>query len=102
MRRLLLLLLLLLAGVGQARAQMAGTTDVILRTDGSEVPGRVLTISPLVLRYLPPAGADTLRLATADVFLVRYANGAREILHPAAATEKPPPKNRQRPTCCRA
>ena len=85
-----LLLLLLLTGVGQARAQVAGTSDVILRTDGREVPGRVLTISPLTLSYLPPAGADTLRLATADVFLVRYANGTREVLHPAASTEKPP------------
>ncbi|MBU6120110.1 hypothetical protein [Hymenobacter siberiensis] len=84
-----LLLLLLLAGVGQARAQAAGTTDVILCADGSEVPGRVLTISPLALTYLPPAGTDTLRLATADVFLVRYANGTREVLHPAPATEKP-------------
>ncbi|WP_216679551.1 hypothetical protein [Hymenobacter siberiensis] len=84
-----LLLLLLLAGVGQARAQAAGTTDVILCADGSEVPGRVLTISPLALTYLPPAGTDTLRLTTADVFLVRYANGTREVLHPAPATEKP-------------
>ena len=76
--------------MGQARAQAPGP-DVILRTDGREVPGRVLTISPLMLTYLPPAGADTLRLATADVFLVRYANGTREVLHPiAAATGKPP------------
>ena len=84
------LLLLLLAGAGQARAQEAGTTDVILRTDGSEVPGRVLTISPLALTYLPPTGTDTLRLTTADVFLVRYANGTREVLHPILSTEKPP------------
>lgn len=81
MNRLLPLLLLL---AGTARAQPA-PTDVMLRTDGSEVPGRVLTITPVELRYLPPAGADTLRLATADVFLVRYANGTREVLHPPAA-----------------
>ena len=36
------------------------------------------------MRYLPPASADTLRLAAADVFLVRYANGTREVLHPVA------------------
>ncbi|MGY3091223.1 hypothetical protein ACVWYF_004289 [Hymenobacter sp. UYAg731] len=88
--RRLLLPALLVAGMGPARAQAAGTTDVILRTDGREVPGRVLTISPLTLRYLPPTGADTLQLATADVFLVRYANGTREVLHPAASTEQPP------------
>ena len=84
-----LLLLLLLTGAGQVRAQEAGTTDVILRTNGSEVTGRVLTISPLELRYLPPAGADTLRLAAADVFLVRYANGTREVLHPPTSSENP-------------
>lgn len=75
------LLFLLLAGTYGARAQHT-SADVILRTDGSEVVGRVLTISPLEVRYLPPAGADTLRLAVADVFLVRYANGTREVLHP--------------------
>lgn len=84
-----LLLLLLLTGAGQARAQKAGTTDVILRTDGSEVPGRVLTISPLELRYLPPAGADTLSMAATEVFLVRYANGTREVLHPPTSSENP-------------
>lgn len=83
MNRLLLLLLLALAGTSQAHAQST-PTDVILRTDGSEVLGRVLTITPLEVRYLPPAGADTFHLATAEVFLVRYANGTREVLHPIA------------------
>ncbi|WP_210513698.1 hypothetical protein [Hymenobacter terricola] len=80
----LLLLVLLAAGASPARAQTPAT-DVILRTDGTEVSGRVLTITPLELRYLPPTGADTLPLAVADVFLVRYANGTREVLHPAPA-----------------
>lgn len=90
MNRLFLLLLMLLAEASQARAQGA-STDVILRTDGTEMVGRVLTISPLGVRYLPPASADTLRLATAEVFLVRYANGTREVLHPmttAASSDK--------------
>ena len=82
------LLLLLLAGMGQARAQ-APQTDVILRTDGTELLGRVLTISPLTLSYLAPAGADTLHLAATEVFLVRYANGTREVLHPEPLAEKP-------------
>ena len=84
----LLLLLVLLAGAGQARAQEAAPTDVILRTDGREVPGRVLTISPLALTYLPPTGTDTLRLANADVFLVRYANGTHEVLNPMTSTDE--------------
>lgn len=79
----LLLLLFLLATTARAHAQ-GSNTDVILRTDGTEVSGRVVTITPLELRYLPPASADTLRLASADVFLVRYANGTREVLHPVA------------------
>lgn len=79
------LIFLLLVGIQQAHAQHA-PTDVILRTDGNELAGHVLTISPLEVSYLPPAGADTLRLAAADVFLVRYANGTREVLHPIATS----------------
>ncbi|WP_201985829.1 hypothetical protein [Hymenobacter rubidus] len=78
-----LLLLLLLAWASQSWAQ-APATDVMLRTDGNEVVGRVVAITPLQVRYLPPAGADTLHLAATDVFLIRYANGTREVLHSAA------------------
>ena len=66
-------------------------TDTILRTNGEEVRGRVLTISPVELSYLPSAGPvgqalllDTLRLPVASVFLVRYANGTRDLLQPLA------------------
>lgn len=91
MNRLLLLLLLLLLRLAPAATQApAAPTDVLLRTDGTEVPGRVLTITPLEVRYLPPAGADTLRLPVADVFLVRYANGTREMLHPVAPAAAAP------------
>jgi len=72
---------------GPALAQ----TDTILRSDGSEVRGRVLTISPLALTYVPVLAADTLRLAATDVFLVRYANGTREVLHPVAPPVAVPP-----------
>ncbi|MBO2010471.1 hypothetical protein [Hymenobacter negativus] len=82
------LLALLLASPSMTWAQNA-PTDIILRTDGSEVVGRVLTISPVTVSYLPPASADTLRLAAADVFLVRYANGTREVLHPIAPVAGP-------------
>ena len=86
----LLLLVLLAAGATSPAGAQAPATDVILRTDGTEVSGRVLTITPVELRYLPPAGADTLRLAIADVFLVRYANGTREVLQPAPAPADAP------------
>ena len=81
---LLLPLLGLLTGAVPVHAQNA-PIDTILRTDGTEVAGRVLSITPLELRYLPVVSPDTLRLAVADVFLVRYANGTRELLHPVAA-----------------
>ena len=89
MNRIVVLALGLLVG-SAARAQApaaAAATDVILRADGEEIPGRVLTISPLEIRYLAPGATDTLRLATAEVFLIRYANGTREVLRqlPTAA-----------------
>ncbi|MBD2722888.1 hypothetical protein [Hymenobacter armeniacus] len=84
--RTLLLFLLLFAGARVAAAQ--ASTDVILRTDGAEIPGRVLTITPVAVTYLPagPSSPDTLRLANADVFLIRYANGTREVLRSMALT----------------
>lgn len=88
-----------LTAAGQVPTPTTLTTkpafDVILRLDGTEIPGRVLLITPTELRYLaqPPAGppaagpaADTLRLPVANVFLVRYANGTHEVLsHPTLA-----------------
>jgi hypothetical protein len=90
LRRCLLALPLCVGGISAANAQQAVQTDIILRLDGSEVSGRVLTISPLLICYLPPARSDTLRLATAEVFLIRYANGTREVLNPTTATAAPP------------
>ena len=86
MRSPLLVLLALLSALA-AHAQ----TDVILRTNGDEVAGKVLSISPLEVRYVPAALAtDTLRLAATDVFLIRYANGTRELLQAAAPMPKRP------------
>ena len=60
----------------------AAATDVIVRTNGDELPGRVLSITPALVRYLPaaPAPPDTASLAAADVFMVRYANGTKELM----------------------
>lgn len=102
-----LLLALALAGPGRAQTPAAAApppTDVILRLDGGEVPGRVLLITPTELRYLPAAGPtrpalaphpDTLRLPVAEVFLVRFANGTREVLtRPAAPADAAPDEGR--------
>ncbi|MBT2556935.1 hypothetical protein J7E24_04005 [Hymenobacter sp. ISL-91] len=78
--------------------QSGAATDVIVRTNGDELPARVLRITPQLVRYLPlpPAtdslgqakAADTLQLAATDVFMVRFANGTREVLR---ATPAPVP-----------
>jgi hypothetical protein len=70
-----------------AQAPAPTPTDVLLLTTGVEVRGHVLTITPRELTYLPASDSataagrpDTLRLPVAAVFLVRYANGTREVL----------------------
>jgi len=64
--------------------------DVILRTNGEEASGKVLAITPELVTYVTPS-ADTLHLAAIQVFLIRYANGTREVLnHPAAAPTSAP------------
>ncbi|MBO0358387.1 hypothetical protein J0X19_10560 [Hymenobacter sp. BT186] len=87
MRHFLILCSLLLL-TAQAYAQ-----DVILYTNGEERPGKVLGITPDSVTYLTTeAGrSDTVRLATSSVFLIRYANGTKELLtKPATApTEQP-------------
>lgn len=102
-----LLLALALAEPGRAQAPAAATPpapDVILRLDGREAFGRVLLIGPTELRYLPAAATgrpaptappDTLRLPVAEVFLVRFANGTREVLtRPAAPADAAPDEGR--------
>jgi hypothetical protein len=70
--------------------------DTILRTDGDEVKARVLAITPTDVAYVPttePPSTDTLHLRATEVFLIRYANGTKEILHDttavASTVEKP-------------
>ena len=73
-------------------ATVPATADVILCTNGDELPGRVLSIGPEYIRYVPvrlgssDSPTDTLRLATATVFLIRYGNGTKEVLRPVTPT----------------
>ena len=62
--------------------------DVILRTNGEEIQAKVLTVGPEAIRYVrrDTASTDTLRIATAEVFMLRYANGTRELIKQPAAT----------------
>lgn len=93
-------LLSLLLTTRLAVAQQPTPSDVLLLTTGQEVRGQVLTITPTELTYRPaPDSAnpaehpDTLRLPVSSVFLVRYANGTRAVLTPAA----PAPDTAQSP-----
>lgn len=79
---------LCLATPSAVQAQAGNRPDVLLLTTGAELRGRVLTITPSEVSYLPapdsaslaPTSPDTLHLPVAAVFLVRYANGTREVL----------------------
>ncbi|MGI4886375.1 MAG: hypothetical protein ACRYFR_15570 [Janthinobacterium lividum] len=92
--RNILLLLVALGPLLSARAQSpaAPGPDTILRLDGQEIRGRVVVLGPEQLRYLPAASAasDTLALPVAEVFLIRYANGTRAVLHPELAAAGAP------------
>lgn len=62
--------------------------DAIIRVDGDEIKARILTVGPDTIRYVrhDPPGPDTLRIAATDVFMLRYANGTREVIrHPMAS-----------------
>ncbi|WP_175470932.1 hypothetical protein [Hymenobacter psychrophilus] len=75
-----------------AGAAVGAGPDVILLIDGNELVGRVLRITPQSVRYLPLSPltdslakrsftpTDTLQLAATDVFLIRYANGTKEVV----------------------
>jgi hypothetical protein len=81
MRHFLLFLFLLLPALSQAQ-------DVILRTSGEELPAKVVRITPDQVVYM--TGTDTLRMPAAEVFLIRYANGTKEVLGNKAVVSTPP------------
>ncbi|MDU0369750.1 hypothetical protein ACFPAF_05035 [Hymenobacter endophyticus] len=72
MRHLLLVLCGLLLTL-RATAQ-----DVILLSNGEELTGKVLTITPELVTYIN-SSADTLRVAATQVFLIRYPNGTKDV-----------------------
>ena len=94
--RLLFFVALLPALLARPAQAQTRPSDVILRTSGEEVRGRVLAISPAQISYLaaPDSGRaaapDTLRLPAASVFMVRYANGTRDLIQPPAGPAADP------------
>jgi hypothetical protein len=62
--------------------QVALAQDVILKLDGEEIPARVLEITLEAIRYQHPADslqADTLHVPRTEVFMIRFANGTKEV-----------------------
>jgi hypothetical protein len=80
--RSFLLVFFFIATVLGAQAQ-----DVILRTNGDEVKAQVVAITPEKVAYVPatePPSTDTLYMPAPEVFMIRYANGTKEVLAAAA------------------
>ncbi|WP_022825182.1 hypothetical protein [Hymenobacter norwichensis] len=91
MRHLFILCILLLLAA-QSHAQ-----DVILQTNGEELPGKVLTITPDSIAYLSSEAGrfDTLHIAASSVFLIRYANGTKEVITKSMATPTEQPMSKE-------
>ena len=73
--RLLLLALALLAA-GRAHAQ-----DLLTKRNGEEVQAKVLEITPLEIKYRRTDNPDgpLISVYKTEVFMIRYANGAKEV-----------------------
>ena len=66
----------------------AHAQDTVLLITGDEIKARVLAITPTDVAYVPttePPSTDTLHLVPTDVFLIRYANGTKEVISKLAA-----------------
>lgn len=90
MKRLLLFLLPALLCGAAARAQ-----DVLTKVSGDEIPAKVLEITPSEVRYKRADNPDgpLIIVRRADVFMIRYANGTKDVLNPTlgpAPTPRPP------------
>lgn len=85
-RLLFPILALLLAG--RAHAQ-----DLLTKRSGEEVQVKVLEITPLEIKYRRTDNPDgpLISVYKADVFMVRYANGAKEVFGAAPAPSGPYP-----------
>ena len=85
-RHLYLLLLALFSGL-TARAQ-----DMLTKTNGDEIQAKILEITPLEVKYKRTDNPDgpLIVLRRSDVFMIRYANGGKELLNPAGSATASP------------
>ena len=84
--RLLLLLPLLVLLAGSAHAQ-----DFLTKRNGDEVPVKVVEITPTEVKYRRTDNPDgpLISIYKADVFLIRYANGSKEVFNSSAVVPGP-------------
>ena len=84
--RLLLLLPLLALLAGAAHAQ-----DLLTKRNGDEVPVKVVEITPTEVKYRRTDNPDgpLISIYKADVFLIRYANGTKEVFNSSAVVPGP-------------
>ena len=82
-RLLLLCSLLVLLVVGPARAQ-----DLLTKRNGDEVAVKVVEITPSEVKYRRADNPDgpLISVWRSDVFLIRYANGTKEVLNAPPTT----------------
>ena len=82
LRFLLAALLPLLLWRGPAQAQ-----DLLTRRNGEEIGVKILEITPELVKYRRADNLDgpLISVLKTDVFMIRYANGTREVLNPPAA-----------------
>ena len=81
--RLLSLFSLLVLLVGPARAQ-----DLLTKRNGDEIAVKVVEITPAEVKYRRADNPDgpLISIWRTDVFLIRYANGTKEVLNSPPAT----------------
>ena len=81
---LLFALLSLLTGVAHAQ-------DLLTKRNGEELAVKVVEITPAEVRYRRADNPEgpLVSIWRSDVFMIRYANGSKEVLNPGAGTAAP-------------
>ncbi|MBX0291529.1 hypothetical protein K3G63_13850 [Hymenobacter sp. HSC-4F20] len=87
MTRIVFTFLFMLAGV------VAHAQDLLTKSSGEELQVKVLEITPTEVRYKRTDNPDgpLITVRRADVFMIRYANGTKELLGGASALPSTPP-----------
>jgi hypothetical protein len=86
-RSLLIALLLLFSWATTAQAQ-----DLLTRRNGEEVQVKILEITPDLVKYRRTDNPDgpLISVLKSEVFMIRYANGTRDILNPTGGVGPAP------------